>query len=155
MTDSTEQITDLIHFQLVVMDQTFTERIYHKTITIMMQKLYLVLFFVYEHPNKISDILGLKTVANKIWRVDIVLISIWIRTVYNCFQIIDLQSRSCRIWVTSKYFRNQQKLWKICHNCVLKGNAYENAIQSSVTVHGTHESTVDQNVMYNRPGIPR
>ena len=66
MTDSTEQITDLIHFQLVVMDQTFTERIYHKTITIMMQKLYLVLFFVYEHPNKISDILGLKTVANKI-----------------------------------------------------------------------------------------
>ena len=34
MTDSTEQITDLIHFQLVVMDQTFTERIYHKTITI-------------------------------------------------------------------------------------------------------------------------
>ena len=38
---------------------------------------------------------------------------------------------------------------------MLKGNAYENAIQSSVTVHGTHESTVDQNVMYNRSGITR
>ena len=29
------------------------------------------------------------------------------------------------------------------------GNAYENAIQSSVTIHGTHRSLVDNNVMWN------
>ena len=34
------------------------------------------------------------------------------------------------------------------------GNAYENAIQSSVTIHGTHHSLVDNNVMWNsRKGL--
>ena len=36
-----------------------------------------------------------------------------------------------------------------CPDCKLIGNAYENAIQSSVTIHGTHESLVDNNVMWN------
>ena len=34
------------------------------------------------------------------------------------------------------------------------GNAYTNAIQSSVTIHGTHYSLVDNNVMWNsRKGL--
>ena len=36
-----------------------------------------------------------------------------------------------------------------CPNCKLIGNAYENAIQSAVTVHETHHSLVDNNVMWN------
>ena len=34
------------------------------------------------------------------------------------------------------------------------GNAYENAIQSSVTIHGTHHSLVDNNVMWNSRNGP-
>ena len=36
-----------------------------------------------------------------------------------------------------------------CPDCKMIGNAYENAIQSSVTIHGTHHSLVDNNVMWN------
>ena len=36
-----------------------------------------------------------------------------------------------------------------CPECKMIGNAYENAIQSSVTIHGTHHSLVDNNVMWN------
>ena len=36
-----------------------------------------------------------------------------------------------------------------CPDCKMIGNAYENAIQSSVTIHGTHRSLVDNNVMWN------
>ena len=36
-----------------------------------------------------------------------------------------------------------------CPQCKMIGNAYENAIQSSVTIHGTHQSLVDNNVMWN------
>ena len=36
-----------------------------------------------------------------------------------------------------------------CPKCKLIGNAYENAIQSAATIHGTHHSVVDNNVMWN------
>ena len=48
----------------------------------------------------------------------------------NCGQV-DLAGKYC----THFHYAH------ICPNCILKGNAYENAIQSSITVHGTHQST--------------
>ena len=36
-----------------------------------------------------------------------------------------------------------------CPDCVLQGNAYENAVQTAITVHSVHNSLVDQNVMWN------
>ena len=48
----------------------------------------------------------------------------------NCGQV-DLAGKYC----THFHYAH------VCPNCVLKGNAYENAIQSAITVHGTHQST--------------
>lgn len=36
-----------------------------------------------------------------------------------------------------------------CPDCKMIGNAYENAIQSAITIHGTHHSLVYDNVMWN------
>ena len=36
-----------------------------------------------------------------------------------------------------------------CSNCYVKGNAVVNSAQAAITVHGTHDSTVEENVLWD------
>jgi len=67
-------------------------------------------------------------------------------------KIEDIRVEKCgQRGIEGKYCLHFHKMGE-CHDCVFKNNAIENSQQRGIIVHGTHHSTVENNVLYNVRG---